>query len=383
MQNKKTKKLLFFISVVFLISLVFFYFLPDRIKASSLEVKYPTSQSGFKPTSTDTPLPEFLKYIFDIGLFVGFASAFYSLSFAGVLYLMSPAKPELLSSAKDRVTGAISGVLILLMLYLIITTINPQLAILKSENLTEVPLPAETNPPGVYFYKSNDCSDAPQMYNSNVADFGINLSNQINSAKIISGPDQDYVSTMYENPGLFGKCQDIDPNANVCQRVENFSSSASIHTFDFNSSGDGVYIYRKPFFNTDGGWVKISGEQIGSRVFGKELKDLTFNGYFSECNVPEDEKICAKWNNRGECTQKDCPTLAGKEISSIKIEGNYIVFLIYADPKDADAGPWSYCQEFPTPNDINREGPKQIKWEKVLNQRKLPNWIYIYPVKTK
>jgi hypothetical protein len=298
---------------------------------------------------------------------------------------MSPAKPELLASAKDRVAGTISGFLILMTTYLIVTTLNPQLAIFKIGNLKTPSAPEQDKEAGVYFYKSNNCSDTIGPNTSNIIDFG-EKNNQINSIMVISKYNQDYVSTAYESPGLFGKCKYII-NKVGCQPIENFFSSASIHIYDFEPSGDGVYLYRKPFFNTDGGWARISNSQIKNGtdggVFGQELKNLTFNGNLSDCNVPKEEQICEKWDDKGDCTQKKCPTLAGKEISSIKIVGNYIVFLVYFDPEDDPAGPWTYCQEFPAPNDINRDGPKQLKWEKSANQKNLPNWIYIYPVKNK
>lgn len=392
--NKKKYK--FFYCKLFVA--IFTLFCVALNNALALEVKYPVSQSGIQLVDTNTPLPLYLKYIFDMGMFLGFASAFFSLAAAGVLYLMSPAKPELLASAKDRVAGAISGVLILVMTYLIITTLNPQLAIFKIGELQPIPAPNQDQEAGIYFYKSSDCSGNPKISTTNILDFGIAFNNQIRSAELISKPGQEYVSTMYSSPGLFGKCQDVDPTINVCQPLGDFvnsANSASIHTYDFNPKGDGVYLYRKPFFNTDGGWLKISNSQIESGtdggVFGAELNSLYFKGdSSSECNVPIDEQICDKWDIKAVCVHKICPTLAGKEISSIQIKGNYIVFLLYSDPSDTTF--WSYCQEFPTPNDINKDGPKQLKWEKTVNQPSkqnktqnlgLPNWIYIYPVKNK
>jgi hypothetical protein len=366
--------------LIFICGILVFY--SSFCFSADLEVKYPVSQSGIVLIDTSTPIPIFLKYLFDIGMFLGFMAAVYSLGSAGIFYLMSPAKPELLSLAKDRVAGAISGVLILIMIYLIITTLNPQLAFLNVNDLDKVPTFTSKKIHGVYFYKSNDCSGDAKSNTININDFGTELSNQINSVLLVNSPDNYYFSTLYSSPGLFGKCLDIDPNNYACQPVANIASSASIHSYEFNPKGDGVYLYRKPFYNTDGGWLKITNSQIiDNGFFGEELKNLTFIGDSSSCNVSKEEQICEKWDERGNCTQKKCPTLAEKEISSIKIMGNYIVYFVYLDP--ADTVSWSYCQEFPTPDDVNREGPKQFKWEKTPNQKYLPNWLYIYPVKEK
>ena len=378
--NKLNKKLTIIIFGYILFILVFSY--TQSVNAANLEVKYPVAHSGFAPTNTDTPLPEFLKYLFDVGMFVGFASAFYSIALAGVFYLMSGLKPEFLSSARDRISGSISGIILLVLIYLIVTTLNPQLAIFKSGDLKKVDVPPSNKTPGVYFYKSENCTGDFRIDTVNVIDFGEKFKNQIKSAEIVNGPNQEYVSTVYDSPGLFGTCLDIDPTITGCQKIESIGNSASVHLWNFDPDGDGVYIYRKPFYNPDGGWIKISNAQIGGNVFGEELQNLTFNGDNGACTVPIDEQTCSKWDNKGNCTQKDCPTLAGREISSIKILGDYIVFLVYLDPSDVNTT-WSYCQEFPTPNDANRSGPQQIKWEKVTNQKNIPNLIYIYPVKNK
>lgn len=375
MKKTNNKILLFFICGLFLISAGF-------VLSASLEVEYPASTSGIVLTDTSTPLPLFFKYIFEIGTFLGFVAAVYSLSYAGVLYLMSPAKPELLSSAKDRVFGAISGILILIMTYLIVTTINPQLAIFQISELEEVPDFVSEKSAGVYFYKSTDCSDEPIFATTNILDFK-EKNNLINSVLIINKPDNAFVSTIYGNPGLFGKCLYVNPNTTTCQTIDNLANSASVRIYNFKNNSDGkITFFRKPFFNKDGGFLEIPDSFISDKdtIFMADLSTLTFADS-SGCNVPISEQLCEKWNNNGDCIQKKCPTLAGKEISSIKIEGNYIIKFVYFDPKDPSKGPFTYCQEFPTPNDADKEGPKQIKWEKIYNQPNLANWIYIYPIK--
>lgn len=379
---------MFLIKKYFLIlSLIFFciFYYTNFIFSADLEVNYPVI--GGVAISYNTPLPVFLKYVFDFGMFLGFASAVYSLAYAGFLYLISGAKPEYLSMAKDRVWSSVYGILILVLLYLIITTLNPHLKFFKANPLEKIPEIAEQKAPGIYFYKSNDCSGDPKITTSNITDFGTDFNNQINSVLIVKEPNSSFVSTVYSSPKLFEKCKYINPNSNSCQQLENFATSASVYNFDFNPNNNGkVTFFRKPFFNPEGGWLEINNNQIKSGtnggLFRLKLSDTTFKGN-SNCSVPEDEKICEKWDNQGSCTQKKCPTLAGKEISSIKIEGNYIVLFVYKDPKDPVNGPWTYCQEFPTTDDINKEGPKQLKWEKILNQNQenLPNYLFIYPIK--
>ena len=80
-------------------------------------------------------------YLFNAGMLLGFFAVFISLAIAGSMYFLSPAKPDLLTEAKDRVGGAVSGLLILVLTYLIITTVNPQLSVFHLADLPELPPP--------------------------------------------------------------------------------------------------------------------------------------------------------------------------------------------------------------------------------------------------
>jgi len=122
---------------------------------------------------------------------------------------------------------------------------------------------------------------------------------------------------------------------------------------------------------------KIKNNEIGGIYIGS-LKDLEFE------DVPEEEQDCIEWDLDGVCITKKPPTLEGENISSIKIDGNYFVMLLYFDPvNDSPAGPWTFCQAFPTEDDMNKQGPRQIKWEYIRRQGKTPNYVLIFPVKEK
>lgn len=108
--------------------------------AAELEVKYPTLPGG-STISGEPKLPEYLKYVFDFGMFIGFSCVFFSLIFGGVLYILSTATPQTKAVAMDWVSGAISGLVILLTCYLIVTTINPQLRFFRTEPSKDFPVP--------------------------------------------------------------------------------------------------------------------------------------------------------------------------------------------------------------------------------------------------
>ncbi|MEK7658339.1 MAG: hypothetical protein AAB352_00555 [Patescibacteria group bacterium] len=381
----KIKKIfIVFFGFLFLI-VGFFYFTPSKIFASALEVNYPVLATGesLGPTSS---LPEYFIYIYKAGIFLGFFSVFISLVIAGVLYLLSPISPDALSMAKDRISGAITGLIILSTLYLIITTINPQLSFFNFTGLGKAPEPPpEKKQAGVYFYNSEDCSGKVSPLTSSARDLG-----ELKNAKSISIEKDSanaYVSVLYDIFNFQGKCQYIDPNVK-CNTLPGIFNSASIYNYDYSPNGDGVYFYRKSFFNKNGGYYKVPNQNIknsASGIYIESLENLQFSGNNSGgCTVPEEEQDCIKWEKNGICKEKKCPALAGENISSIEIKGNYFVLLVYFSPTDKAYGPWTYCQAFPTLDDINKNGPKQIKWDFIRNSGGvIPNYMVIIPVSNK
>lgn len=372
------------ILIIFFAAFIVLFFSFDFTMA--LEVEYPTLLTGTSITSNNTPLPEYFKYVFDFGMFIGFFTVFFTLVFAGVLYLLSPAVPNALAIARDRVSGAITGLLILVTFYLIITTINPALKIFKIDKLNVIPPPPnQAQQAGVYIYNQSNCSPpVPELpHTMSIPDLGL-LTNRANAVDIVQHPSENlyYISILYDSPNFWGKCQYINPN-NSCIQVTPFAASASIYRYDPHPSGQGIIFYRKSFYNYEGGWYKVSNSEIenaGSNEFYTvKLSELKFN------DVPENEQDCVKWDIKGFCVDREPPSLTGNNISSVEIKGNYVVLFVYFNQSDPEKGPWSFCQAFPTKDDINKDGPKQIKWENVRNisTGMLPNWMIIFSVKQK
>lgn len=349
--------------------------------AFALEITYPEIKIGQKSIAVGTNLPSYVKYLFAAGTAIGFFSVFLSLIIAGVMYFLAPISAEIKANAKDRASGAIAGLLILASVYLIVTTINPELGILKLNEPDKIPPPpAEKPAPGVYFYSQADCSDTnAQSHVSSVADLG-DLKNKINAVSIVQDYDNQvyYVSVLYDTVDFRGICKYIDPNEEGCQSAPRWANSASVYKYDFEPNSDGVYFYRKSFFNDKGGYFKVNNSEIKG-LYLKSLNDLQFQ------NVPDEEQNCTKYDLKGNCVNREIPTLGGENISSIKIKGNYIVILSYADYSRGETCKTvqnTSCQEFPTPDDASKNGPVQLKWEKIRNNMGvIPNCVTIIPVK--
>jgi hypothetical protein len=386
------------------------FFCLSANKVFALEVKYPII-SG-QDININPTLPSYVLYLIAFGMFAGCFAVFISLVIAGVMYLLSPAKPDLQAEAKDRITGAISGLLILFLSYLIIATINPQLNILNLNELQKTPPPpAAKQAEGVYFYKGESCpaDENPQANTSSLPDLGTSLRNSVNSVKIIQG-DSSYISILYENPNLWGKCQYIDPTNKDCQKVDHFASSASIYKYDFNPADNnptdgGVYFFREScFINSNDNYdisnlVKYCAQGGGYYyISNQDIMDAKGNSfalnqlYFLPDSVPVDELDCIEYDKNGKCctennTDLGCdkdgrqpPSLGGENISSIIINGNYLVLLVYQGPGGTESGPWTSCQEFPIGDDVNKLGPQQIKWQNIRNSGPLPNYAIIIPI---
>ncbi len=375
--SRKKKLLIFFI----VLTILFYGF----NFAAALEIEYPTLSTGANITPT-TPLPEYLKYVFDFGIFLGFFTIFLSLVIAGILYLLSPAIPNALEIARDRVSGSVTGLLILTTLYLVITTINPQLKFFKLDEPDVIPPPQNAEKQaGVYIYNQSNCSPPvpEQPHITSIPHLGA-LANRVNAVDIVQRPSENlyYVSILYDSPNFWGRCQYIHPKKS-CVPVTFPSVSASIYQYNPYPNDEGVIFYRKSFYDSEGGLYKVPNSEIqteSGRLYTAKLSELKFNG------VPENEQDCVKWDTKGSCTDRKPPSLAGENISSVEIKGDYVVlFMHFNELLDKKEGPWSFCQIFPTEDDVNREGPKQIKWESVrkLSTGRFPNYIAIIPVKRK
>ena len=394
--TKKISKNTFFIFCLFVFLFISVFSFPATKVSADLEVHYPTIAG--QTLTKDTKLPDFVLYLFNAGIFFGFIAVLISLVIAGIMYFLSPISSDARAIAKDRVSGAISGLLILTFTYLIITTINPQLRIFSMTSgpkYTPQEQPKKIDP-GVYLYQKTGCSDdSVTPYKTSIPDLG-NLKNKVHSVSIKHDTENQisYVAIMYQNPDFSGKCQYIDPNKSCESLTDPFASSTSVYKYDFNPNGDGIYFFRKSCFDSpgsdietaiknckknSGGYFQIKNSDIGggTNLYVKSLEELNFT------NVPIDEQNCIKYDKDGKCTEdgKKTPTLGGENISSMIINGNYIVLFVYSGSGDSSTGPWTYCQEFPTSKDVNKYGPQQIKWENIRNSAGVvPNYMIVIPV---
>lgn len=117
------KKILFV-----LIFLLFLFGVWQNCQAVDLLIdKYPEVGEGVKGPGETTDLPEIINYIYRFALLACGIVAFVSILIGAVRYIFSAGNTTVAGDAKDQITQALLGVLILLASVLILRTINPDL----------------------------------------------------------------------------------------------------------------------------------------------------------------------------------------------------------------------------------------------------------------
>lgn len=316
-------------------------------------------------------LPTYLKWVFDAGMAIGFISVVIGIVISGIYFILSPVSVEMRSKAKEWLTGTISGLLIFLLLYLILTTVNPELAIFKIGKPIDnsVQAPPKNEPEGVYFYEKTGCDGDPisATASGSFSDARKLLSIKVvNSVKSFFKRGGLYFAIAYDKENYQGKCEFFTQGCFDISLTDVYS--AYVGQYDALSNGS-VTFYRNPGFEEKGGY-----KEIGANFIDKELKDTYFgdSADSDSCTVPKDEQDCKEWDEKGVCIKKECPNLEGKNIGSIKINGKAIVLLSYRGPTDT-ASIQTFCQTYPSIGNNSLTGPKQTQWDNINN-------LYQYPL---
>jgi hypothetical protein len=129
--NKKNQ------GILSLLLLTFFCFFPLIVNGDT-EVSWPSVPKigGGQMTITDsTTLPELISYLFTFSIMIAGLAAFSMFVYGGLRYLTSAGNAATQKDARDMITSAVVGLLLLLGSYLLLQLINPDILILKPLNL--------------------------------------------------------------------------------------------------------------------------------------------------------------------------------------------------------------------------------------------------------
>ncbi len=104
-----------------------------------LEVTYPELPGVKTPTTTKEALPDYIRYVFHLGLFLAGLLAFGSFVYGGFRYLTSGGSPAVQKDAVSQITSGFLGLAILIFTFVLLNMINPQLTAFNV-SLPHVPL---------------------------------------------------------------------------------------------------------------------------------------------------------------------------------------------------------------------------------------------------
>lgn len=113
-----------FLTLIFF--LIFFSWPILIFSQRGLEVEYPPIK-GFAPRTVETPLPAFVRYIFNFALAIVGIVGFIVLIWAGTQYITSAGNPAQQREAKKWILAALLGIAILLFSYLLLRTIRGEI----------------------------------------------------------------------------------------------------------------------------------------------------------------------------------------------------------------------------------------------------------------
>lgn len=124
-------KLITFMIILFFVSCFMFY---DSVSAQvKLETVLPPIPGQPAPGAG---LPQYINYLFVFGLGLITILALTKMIIGGITYILAAGNATKVEDAKDEIFQALLGVSVLLISYLLLKTINPDLVNLRNPNLT-------------------------------------------------------------------------------------------------------------------------------------------------------------------------------------------------------------------------------------------------------
>lgn len=122
-------KLIIFMFILFSVSCFIF------CNSATAQVKLETALPTIPNTSPSSGLPEYIKYLFIFGLSAITFVALAQMMIGGITYILAAGNVAKVDDAKDTIRQALLGLGLLLVSYLLLRTINPDLVNLRNPTL--------------------------------------------------------------------------------------------------------------------------------------------------------------------------------------------------------------------------------------------------------
>lgn len=236
------------------IFIILFYFLSVPL-AYALEMPYP-SLPGVGGLPENPTLPQYVSYFFALGTSLAGILAIISFAIGAVQMIMAAGSPEMANSGKDRMKGSALGLLLTASAYIILTTINLQLA---TPTITALPAGA-----GI-FYQGTELSPAP-IEEANPANFRGNLLYKCSEQGGGSGPN--LFVWKFPKSNFQGNNANYSGVTMAEISCGNSTSLSGVGSFRTAFKTEGVYYYLE---NGCSGYM--SGANMASSALSEPFKD--------------------------------------------------------------------------------------------------------------
>jgi hypothetical protein len=277
------------------------------------------------PCAGSTDLGSCVVSFFKWGIAIAGGIAILSFAVGAISFMISGGSSELASSGRDRMKGAVLGILLLGVSFLIMNVINPKLTSPDITSLTPTNIATPPPPPGVYFYPDTGCSKT-SIGQTVVSLDTVDL--KVLGIKVVNDNNNKYGYILHEVEKLDkgGNCGQPVIDNTGCLPV-NMHGAINVFKLNQNSltSGSGVTFYSEPYGWDKGsraGYLELKASEVQPNTLNNKTP-ASMNFVYTGVNVPDAYKE--------QC--KTFQTCAG----SIDIKGDYLV-AIYSDN--------SYCQTF-------------------------------------
>jgi hypothetical protein len=337
----KNMKYLKQIFLIFLLFLCFYAISP--VSAKETEVNYPKIGDLLPPTETRIFLPDYIKYIFSLALWISGIIVFGVIIWSGFRFVISSGNPNAANEARENISAALIGLVILLSSYLLLTTINPSLVIVN---------PSANIEWGIVIYKNSNCSgdDFKKIANDtpDLEDFD----NTLGSIKFLAPKgyldiyvysDTDYEpndrpNIIYSETADKDNCAAVDPKVGGTAHSLRFKWNLP-GVYLVNDSGKEMLVTNDMAFlpaNFDNKIKAIKFVNTESVKYGAILYDKPgFKG--GECQV-----YVASDNDLNDGKMENADELDGLKDPNITVKGNQVsaitVFTRPVNPGEASGG---------------------------------------------
>jgi len=344
MSNLK-KIILIFLLTIFLVLLLttFSSAAEEEVAERELEIEYPEI-GGWRPTTIEKAfLPEYVKYIFNFAVAIAGLIAFGALIYGGFRYITSAGAPIAQIEAKDQIFAGVIGLVILLSSYLILTTVNPQLVMLKLEKPKWPELP--TDLPGVYLIEKD--TGVATAFTQNVPELSKYIPGQITEKIRIINPFVWDPETGKKKPGEYFYGVILFPETDYRGKAKICRSTGIIK-----------------------GECDVPARALNSLVVFREVEKS--DGEVTLCTGTEGRGHCETYNKAESLDDLPSKLMPPPGIWSIKITGNYLLLLAGELDQRWFYRSMKYTARFQGPD----EWPDLTKY--TINKCGLTSWFHWY-----